>query len=1533
MAQSSEGTAASPSESRNSSSTGLADVFRSLSASRSKPTISGSAASGAISSPARQPSYADSNELLLDLKTGRLPASRVAAAEEAAKDMDLINSFYLPSSGDISQLWDAGKDMIEKDAPPQMRKAGFNLLIACSKRSNLSEGQRESLFAAIIEAHHPDNFDRQLDALMALTRESCDIGNLQDAILPVLTNWLDTCFVAVTEFRAQRKKDKGSKSTSTQDPQIFLDRLLGFIKKVLEGGFMFSQDDLQEIVLQLTGLCKKTSNTGDIQASILIFLVVLKNFKFPISTLPACMEVLCGTFRSVKSLQSMTWDVVMQFLMSDVSQQCVEILLGILTFSPKQPVQTLNSACGAVLILGDVYHINGKDGLALVPFSRFVNALNIVLARKHPRLDGDVLNTICSLFDNPEVVELTLSEDWTHLFDVLNTRKVLVNTAESDYDEKKSESSAPTMEQGLRRMITLLEELWNRLSVPQKNIVVKYFVSVKPYLGEEPCRLLVNFYHEEQMCYPIHSDWMVKRQDLIKTFILDPDQTNFIRLLALKTVREAFFADMEPGVTDKYTPETIVESISDEQNISMLEAMLDFAVDTLDANSSDIAFDIVHEQIRKRARNSNAPATGCSQAPSTVVPELSAAAIATKALVKIFLRSLNNSAHRAQGSFHSLLEISGSENCQSDARLTAFKLLFRLRSDENFAIRVIPSLEDECPTSILLKTFYVVQNDEALSNKRQSGSEDSIPSRIGRNSPVNQPLPASRIKRSSSSAPKPFTRTPPNWMYGGFKGLPEDPPTTSSRVVCSKLPTHHLHHSIPATCSNPGQPPGKGILQVKLWVETLISYLQSGEDWELYSYIIVHLSSQLTNTPLFENCMLQIQLLRSVICEQLKASSFHEPPQMTGLKKADVAICLLNTLTVLLIYRNHFSQHEEDEMVRTFMLGIGSWDGTSRSCIHFLSLCCHEIPLSVTKSLKAILLKMAQIITQRRVAMHILEFLGNLARLPEIYKNLQDEELRIVFGICIKFLEHSREQRQGRQTSPPTRPSQSAGRQSGTARDFLLPSDGSDDLPQYVYAFAYHVMTFWFLSFKLQDRAKHVSWIAKSLVWKDSQGKELIEEQSQVLLDMMQRTAYSDLGETRFAANFSELSDGPILAKSWLVGLSVVTIHTASTSGLTQVTKRQASGTTHFLYYQHTAQLPPHHIRPPAEARPATEGVPDRASIFPSHILLQLCGSVAALTPNMQPVPLPDDDVTRRAISSFDRNNTVDGHKIGVVYVADGQSSETEILGNTTGTAEYEHFVAGLGTMVQLQDATFNTQGLDKDQNMDGEFTFAWRDRVTEIIFHIATMMPTDLEHDPQCINKKRHLGNDFVNIIYNDSNAPFKFDTLPSAFNYVNIVITPSSQIALHDGPKPFVVTSGPLTPFYKIQVLLKLGFPEISPAAEPKFISAKNLSTYVRFLALNASVFSLVWANRVDGAEYISSWQNRLREIKKLKERVQAAAAKEARTASAASASVGTQRRVSYMPMTDGSSHRLSAIETNTLGQLDAEGLVEEYDFSKWT
>lgn len=39
--------------------------------------------------------------------------------------------------------------------------------------------------------------------------------------------------------------------------------------------------------------------------------------------------------------------------------------------------------------------------------------------------------------------------------------------------------------------------------------------------------------------------------------------------------------------------------------------------------------------------------------------------------------------------------------------------------------------------------------------------------------------------------------------------------------------------------------------------------------------------------------------------------------------------------------------------------------------------------------------------------------------------------------------------------------------------------------------------------------------------------------------------------------------------------------------------------------------------------------------------------------------------------------------------------------------------------------------------------------------------MPTNLESDPNCNEKKKHIGNDYVNIVYNESGEEYNLSTV----------------------------------------------------------------------------------------------------------------------------------------------------------------------------
>lgn len=215
------------------------------------------------------------------------------------------------------------------------------------------------------------------------------------------------------------------------------------------------------------------------------------------------------------------------------------------------------------------------------------------------------------------------------------------------------------------------------------------------------------------------------------------------------------------------------------------------------------------------------------------------------------------------------------------------------------------------------------------------------------------------------------------------------------------------------------------------------------------------------------------------------------------------------------------------------------------------------------------------------------------------------------------------------------------------------------------------------------------------------------------------------------------------------------------------------------------------------------------------------------------------------------------------MYVAPGQTNETEILRNTHGSPAYTRFLEGIGRLIELRgQLDVYAGGLDPDE--DGEYAYAWWDDIGQILYHTATMMPTN-PHDPQCNNKKSHIGNDYVRIVWNDSGGPYHFQTLTTQFQFVNIVIEPhsigsiaafSNNIHEHE--------------YFKVTVQLAAGMTEFTPIGHFKLISAENLPLLVRQLSLVADWYAWVFAGTQHDTVRVdlkTNWRARLDSIRRIK------------------------------------------------------------------
>ncbi|XP_067859557.1 tuberin isoform X3 [Heptranchias perlo] len=271
--------------------------------------------------------------------------------------------------------------------------------------------------------------------------------------------------------------------------------------------------------------------------------------------------------------------------------------------------------------------------------------------------------------------------------------------------------------------------------------------------------------------------------------------------------------------------------------------------------------------------------------------------------------------------------------------------------------------------------------------------------------------------------------------------------------------------------------------------------------------------------------------------------------------------------------------------------------------------------------------------------------------------------------------------------------------------------------------------------------------------------------------------------------------------------------------------------------------------------RSATSNAEKISGISPSFVFLQLYHSPFFGSEANKPLLVPKTEVTERAIKVLDQMPPYDTHKIGIVYVGEGQTNnEVEILSNAYGSSRYAQFLTGLGKLIYLQDCNpeqIFLGGLDTSGD-DGQFTYCWHDDIMQAIFHIATLMPNK-ESDKACCNKKRHIGNDYVVVIYKDTEEEYKLGTIKGQFNFVEIII------------KPLDFESNLVT----LQARKDMeGLVDTSVA---RIVSDKNLALLVRQMALHANMASLVHHNSAVPSEaYASKWLARLRQIKRIRSKV---------------------------------------------------------------
>jgi len=135
--------------------------------------------------------------------------------------------------------------------------------------------------------------------------------------------------------------------------------------------------------------------------------------------------------------------------------------------------------------------------------------------------------------------------------------------------------------------------------------------------------------------------------------------------------------------------------------------------------------------------------------------------------------------------------------------------------------------------------------------------------------------------------------------------------------------------------------------------------------------------------------------------------------------------------------------------------------------------------------------------------------------------------------------------------------------------------------------------------------------------------------------------------------------------------------------------------------------------------------------------------------------------------------------KVGIIYVKEGQYTEEEILDNNEHSPLFDEFLQIIGDKVRLKGFDKYKGGLDTVHDLTGLYSVYTHWRGIEIMFHVSTLLPYE-KNDPQKLQRKRHVGNDIVCVVFLESNCTdFSPSCIKSHFlhTFILVQVSPKSK------------------------------------------------------------------------------------------------------------------------------------------------------------
>ncbi|KIJ61264.1 hypothetical protein HYDPIDRAFT_31562 [Hydnomerulius pinastri MD-312] len=1016
------------------------------------------------------------------------------------------------------------------------------------------------------------------------------------------------------------------------------------------------------------------------------------------------------------------------------------------------------------------------------------------------------------------------------------------------------------------------------------------------------------------------------------------------------TPSPAIFAPFSSGPSTAASP-ILSRRQSDYRNISARDTS---ALPSVMSLLSTLAGSRSHSQHSQEQSDAPPPPFVTSPSPS-LEPAFTRASLAVVALVAIFSQLaftpyslIQANVDIASSVFGHIVQMVTEAKCPR-ARVAALQFLMRLRADRDHRLYFVEGHHDPEGHITSLASLIgrgpdsVHPDDRGQSidtspeefplRVRSKGAQERDGRRASRGRGVGPSQPTSSRSRSRAPIPisPPISATLPLKPKDNLWAVPEMLPFTSidADTPSEGIISYDLVQESPR------------VLPIDIYLVALLGILEKERNWEVLSYVLCHLPVQLANKHLFcgPKCRALFAKLLTVICSGVTTGDLGSFVDRwpVGLKARDAHGLAYHTLSVLISYRRCFELPLRHALVDVLREGLNGQPSTIICCLHALTLSAFELTSSLKRSLPTLLEKLSQIMSNPDMAVHILSFLSIVGSISELHANLREDDFKMVFGVALQYLQYHN--RPGATPTISWAMSQHVRMISFYVVYVWFLAVKLSDRPRHIPYITRQLL----LANEGRPEVDEPTEVCFDWLARYTYASADPRPANSVLSEIV-------MSPTNTNQTAPSSSEPAISEKSWLMGNSIVTIRALARLGWIEVVSRRPSGFTKFICKLENVPLvgpgdvDPDMVSLPAgilmereEARaerpdpPAAGQVEEGAAEESANNEIRAVVSVPSGTPSppapdpitgyvwsktapsqrrkqvnvdpsflaLQLSPYPNSPAHRRIVDesnlpalfrNLDRTPVIDTHKVGIMYVAPGQTHELDILRNTHGSPAYTRFLEGIGRLINLRgQVDVYAGGLNPDE--DGSYAYAWWDDIGQVLYHTATMMP-NAPDDEYCVNKKRHIGNDYVRIVWNDGGRPYRFDTLATQFQFVNIVIEPHSLGAIaafsnfrstttpappdikppstgpNPNPSPNSSPHESENEYFKVTVQRARGMKDFTPIGSFKLISAEKLPLLVRQLSLLAdwfaSVFERTERDEVE-VEVITNWRQRLQVVKR--------------------------------------------------------------------